>query len=242
MKLKILITLLVFGTLLNANESFSDTLWVSTEEWVNATNKDGSGLYLEVLNEIFEKHDIKVITLFSSYIGAKRKFIIGQSDCLLGVYEDELEYAYYSKTAFDFDNIAVWFERSRFKWEGFKTLTDKNAAYLEGYELHKYIDVPFNYREVKTIENGFQLLNNQQIDFFIDDNVEKEFYSSVRFNDSRYEVYELNVIPIHFVFSYNDKGKKFKSIFDNGLDELINNGRLKELMQKYGDYFTYKFD
>ncbi len=70
---------------------------VVSECWIDLTNKDGSGLYFDIVRMVYELVGIKVKIKIFPYNRSSMMVKKKRADVWLGSYLDEEDYAIYSK-------------------------------------------------------------------------------------------------------------------------------------------------
>jgi len=123
-------------------------IFVVSESWKNYTNKDGSGLYFDIVRLVYEPMGIKVKTKEYPYNRGSQMVEKKQADMWLASYIDEEDYAIYPKYHFDKDIITAMFKKNKFKnFKGIESLRDKNVGWIRGYSFDDYIDIPMKIHE-----------------------------------------------------------------------------------------------
>lgn len=238
----LLVIVLSSGTFsgLSYAEGLTD-ISVSSESWEDATNKDGTGLYWDIIRLIYEPLGIKVKLDITSYARSVALVKQKQSDAWVGSYLDEEEDVIYPKSHFDADVVAAMFiKKTDQKWNGEQSLQGKNVGWIKGYELHEYLDVKFNKRELSKRDVVLELLKNGSLDYFIDAVAEFDtHFGEALKNDDSLEIETIKHLNLYLGFVNSEKGQKLADIFDDRFAIIKESGELKALFEKWD--FTYIF-
>lgn len=76
-----------------------------SEEWLDYTNADGSGLAWDVLRKVFEPAGVKVKVLSAPYSRSVGLVKRGEADAWVGSYKEENDDNLYPRWHFDMDHI-----------------------------------------------------------------------------------------------------------------------------------------
>ncbi len=214
---------------------------VTSEAWEDATNKDGTGLYWDIIRLIYEPVGIKVKLNTHSYARSVALVKQKQADAWVGSYLDEEKDVIYPKSHFDADVVAALFIQTPAQvWQGEQSLEGKNVGWIKGYELHEYLDVKFNKRELSKREGVLDLLKNGSLDYFIDAVAEFDtHFSEILAQDPSLKLETIKHLNLYLGFAQNEKGQVLADIFDERFAKIVENGELKTLFEKWE--FTYIF-
>lgn len=214
---------------------------VTSEEWESATQADGSGLYWDILRRVYEPVGIKVNWSIASYSRSVALVRLKRADAWVGSYKDEEEDVIYPASHFDADDVsALFIQKSDQAWQGESSLEGKDVAWIKGYELHEYLGVKFNNRELTNRDAVLQLLEIGRLDYFIDARPEiNSYFGEALEKDKRFVVETIKKLKLYLGFANTPKGQRLADIFDERFPTLIESGELKPLFEKWG--FEYIF-
>jgi polar amino acid transport system substrate-binding protein len=226
------IFLLVFPSM--AQQKISEIL-IASEEWKNATNTDGTGMYWEIFRAIFEPAGIKVKPMIRSYEGTMELARQQKVDAAVGAYINEQKGVLFPKAHFGVDVVAVAYKKGKLaEWKGEASLANKNIGWVKGYSFDEYLDVKVNKMEFETREDIMRVLEKDRLDFFMDaqadilDTVEKGSLDL-----SKFEIKEVKRLNLYLVFANNAKGQQLLKIFDENIQKLVASGEFKKICQKW---------
>lgn len=236
-----LLSLMCMPYLVFANEKISeDSLFIVTPAWKTFTENDGTGFYFELMRMIYEPLGIEIRFQITPWARSAAMVSKHQADALLGSYKEEAEQHYYPDNPIWHDISSVVFKRTKFEWNGIKSLQDKNVGWIRAYGYDKYINVTMNISKLINNEQAWKLLELDRIDYYIDSLTDLRLYMKENNVDSKEFRVENIIFKDMFVrFAKTEKGKKFTHIYDKRIVELQKNGELKTLYSKwnYDDYY-----
>lgn len=236
-KAAFLILLLVFCPILQGAKAGGEpeVIVFASEEWANATNKDGTGLYWDIFRAVYEPVGIKTKFIIRSFKGSVILVKKNQADAAVGTHPEKIQGALYSQYPFVKDYLLVLFKKNRFdQWNGQETLKNKKVGLIKGYAYDDYLEVPVAKREFLNRESILQHLDNDQIDFFMDTRNDVESVLNKGIIDvTRYTVETVMALERYLVFADNKKGKELKRIFDNRFPRLVQSGEIEKLFAKW---------
>ena len=208
---------------------------MASEEWANATNRDGTGLYWDIFRTVYEPVGIKTKFIIQSLNGSVRLVKKNRVDAAVGIYPEMIQGALFSQYPFVKDYVLVLFKKNSVpQWNGQKTLQDKKVAWLKGYAYDKYLEVPVVKAEFGRREDILRRLDQDQIDFFMDSRNDMESVLNQGIIEvGRYTVETVLDLDRYLVFATNSKGRKLKKIFDHRFPRLVQSGEIEKLLAKW---------
>jgi polar amino acid transport system substrate-binding protein len=206
-----------------------------SEEWANATNRDGTGLYWDIFRAVYEPVGIKTKFIIRSYKGSVSLVKKNKADAAVGIYPEEIKGALFSKYPFVKDYVLVLFKKNKLsQWNGQETLKNKKVGWIKGYSYDDYLEVPVIKKEFNRRESILRRLDKDQLDFFMDTRNDVESVLSKGIIDvSRYTVETVLELERYLVFADNKKGQEFKTIFDHRFPHLVKSGEIEKLFAKW---------
>ena len=217
-----------------ADNNPSDIIMAS-EEWSNATNRDGTGLYWDILRAVYEPVGIKTRFIIQSYNGSVKLVKKNRVDAAVGIYPDRIHGAIFSQYPFVKDYVLVLFKKNKLnQWNGPESLQNKKVAWMKGYSYDDFLEVPVIKKEYNNRENILRHLDGDRIDFYMDTRNDMESVLNTGVVEvSRYTVETVLQLDRYLVFADNLKGKKLKKIFDNRFPRLVQSGEIERLFAKW---------
>jgi ABC-type amino acid transport substrate-binding protein len=222
--------LIFYIFLLLSEKVEAESIQVVAPNWVNYTNKDGSGIYFDVIKHVYPNCNCEFVT--SEFLRAKNQFIQNKADIFVGVLQEELPNALFPKWFLDTDRpiVAFYLNENGISDKSTIDFKNKSVAWMEGFNFTQVIDPGDRLYRVKQREAGFNLLLAKRVDYFID-------YEHNFLNDYREKVSFVvlnNLKKLYIAFQNTAKGKKLAAQYDEKLLELRNDGTLKTIFaQEY---------
>ena len=208
---------------------------LASQEWANATNKDGTGLYWDIFRAVYEPVGIKTKFIIRSYKGSVSLVRKNQADAAVGIHPEKIQGALSSRYPFVKDYVLVLFKKTKlYQWNGQETLKDKKVGWIKGYSFDEYLEVPVIKREFAKRENILRRLDKDQIDFYMDTRNDVESVLNKGIIDvTRYTVETVLELERYLLFANNKKGKELKKIFDDRFPDLVKSGEIEKLLAKW---------
>lgn len=229
MKYIVLIMLLA-----SMNTLFAKEITVISESWEGATNHDGSGLYWDIVQKVYEPLGYTIVKKNASYFKSVEAVRMDRADLWLGSYKDEKSFALYPKYHFDQAVVLAVFHSELFEqWKGQKSLEGLKVAWIRGYDYSKYLSVNVVSEEVNALVNGLKLLKSEHIDAFIDNKKDLiEPMQRYRLDNDNYTKKIILQLKLYPAFANSKKGKELRKIWDERMKTLIDTTEFKELYFK----------
>ena len=194
---------------------------MASEEWANATHKDGTGLYWDIIRAVYEPIGIKTKFIIQSYDGSVRLVKKNRVDADVGIYPDTIRGTLFSQYPFVKDYILVLFKKGkRIDWNGQESLQNKTVAWIKGYSYDEYLEVPVVKREFSSRDKILRVLDQDRVDYFMDTRNDLESVLNKGLLEiENYTVETVFKLDRYLVFADNQKGRKFKRIPQYGFCE-----------------------
>lgn len=207
---------------------------IATPSWKSWTNHDGSGFYFDLTKAIYQPLGYKV--LYSIVPFARAKVFVANSkfDAMFSLYKSQRYKMLTPHYPINNSKVMVMFD-NEIHWQGPSSLKNQHVIYPRSYEYPSMIDVDFTPIEVNDSKHGMLMLLKGRAKFFITDademaQLQQELDVDV-LNFSTKQLYAKN---LYMGFSKTDKGKKLVAEFDKRLPELIDDGTMQQLYNKWG--------
>jgi polar amino acid transport system substrate-binding protein len=230
------VTLLVWlATMLAIAGNTPQEITLASEEWQNATNRDGTGLYWDIFRAVYEPVGIKSKFIIRSYNGSVNLVKQRKADAAVGVHNEVIEGALVSKYPFDKNVILVLFKKDKVNpWNGSETLRDKKVAWVKGHVYGDHLEVPVVEEVYNSREQILHRLDADRIDFFMDARNDLEAVLNKGVIDvSRYTVETVMELDRYLAFACNQKGKTLQKIFDDRFPQLVESGEIERLFAQW---------
>lgn len=145
-----------------------DTVIVAGADWPGFVNPDGSGVYLEPIKNAFaDTSEIKWdITQFER---ARRLFLSGRADILVGVYKNAYPDKLYPAKPLDIENeLKAYFLPERVSISSVADLDNKAIGWHKGYEFEQLLNTYSGHLGYDSNVVGFNLLMSGKLEVVLD--------------------------------------------------------------------------
>lgn len=228
--------IIVIGMLLSATYVHAERVRVATETWASYSEKDGTGLYLEMVEAAFAKHDIEVEVILVPYARAVELVISGQADIVLAVYLDDYgDKLIYSDSIVSIDRLdAIISPALDEQWQGAESLAGKTVVAQTDFRFNQHFDFQMNYFEVPAVENRLKMLAAGRVDAVLDyESTVLPIWDAAGLTPRHKIKRGLLQSNLHFAFSNNIRGLHLKRAFDTGFQEALTSDEIKGLHLQY---------
>ena len=197
--------------------------------WQEYTNEDGSGVYFDILRQVFPDYELDIS--IDSYNRLKHRFNQGDLDLVVGVFREDLPQALYPNWHLDTEYpIVAVFDKQRFQLTSHTQLNGLTVGWLRGYQFDRFLpDVSSPYL-TNSLATGFELLNKHRIDVFVD----------YKYNIPESKNFDyIEVMPerkIYLAFSKTIYGKQLSQTYDRVMKTLRDNGDLARI---FGEEYAH---
>lgn len=217
-----------------------------SEAWDDATNADGTGLYWDILREIYEPEGYSLQLHTSSYMRSVGLVVAGQTDIMVGAYAKEIEAVVYPHLHFAVDHVVALAKVSRNdlpspqQWLGEQSLAGRNVGYIRGYAFAKFINADFNKSEFYDRKLILQSLMNDRLDYVLDEvtDITKELEKN-GYDTASFQMFSIKTLPLYFVFHDSPRGQALSLLFDKRMAELMSSGVIKQLYEKWQEDYAF---
>jgi len=214
---------------------------VATDEWADCTQKDGTGLYFDVLRMVYSEQGAKLNIKIVPFARSIQMLEGAKTDINIGDYEGDVSGGIYPKYPIDFDDLTVMMPASKASgFTGEASLKDKKLAWIVDYGYEKYLGVPYKLTEVSDRESGIKMLQAGRVDYYIETKSTIEpALKDLGISSKDFSLSTIKWIKMYVVFAKTPKGAQLQSIWDKRMPALIKNGELKKAFAKWGFEESY---
>lgn len=233
-------TLCSFWTKAEDKQGAIDAVWV-TDVWQNYTNKDGSGLYHELFNTIFQNSPFNIHVKYLPWKRALREVETKKAN-ISGALPKNEKYLFASipiltqpisilvaKTAPELtlqqinNMVGIWPE-----FYAEEILQPSISPYIHGVSAH--------YRK-----DALHLLQLKKVDYYIDirSMLEMQLTALPQTEQQKYHIQDLAMLELYLIFSDDTNGHALKEYYDTTTLELLNKKILQSIYEKY--HLTFIF-
>ncbi len=213
------------------------TIHVVMQTFPGFTNKDGTGLYFEMIREVYEPVGVKMKYEIFPWERCKVMREKKLTDALLGAGRVKGRYPmpkYPMSVSYD----TVVFRKDRIKeWKGPESLRGKRVLWVRGSDYNKYpelANVKMEWDEINSIQEAWKLLEIGRYDFYIEMLVDiKSYVKDNNIDTSPYQMETISGNEVTLWFADTEKSKELIDIYDRRIIELFKSGWLKKLFEKW---------
>ncbi len=222
-----------------------DTIKIITPEWDGQTNRDGTGLFFDIVRAIYDPAHVKVEFRFAPFKRCQAMVSSAKADamfCVWKTHASELKQLTPRYPIFVERTAVIFKNASMFSWQGLYTMDYKRAVWLRGYNYQKDRHMSsvqlVRWHEVDSHEEAWQLLNMDRIDFYIDALIDLNAY--ITSNKVDMGLYGKEVLwsnESFMAFSDTKRSKALIGIFDREIQKLVKSGELARIYEKWDQSF-----
>lgn len=235
----LILCLLPFTTIQAAD---APKLTLLTSHWEKYTEKDGTGLYFEVIDRTLgiAKFDIKLIP----WKRAQNEFKKNKGDVLVGESNTNKD-CHFPKWAIDADFFSFFYLKSNVKAKPTEHDLQKKfkIVWVRGYGLHEFAPEISKYEEVDDMKQGFEMVLKNRADVLLDYHEDLKDYIKSRKLDPQEHIVEPSRYSGSFInicFKKNQQGETLAHLFDQKMNQLYKSGELKKIYLKYDREKNYE--
>ncbi|WAB98650.1 MULTISPECIES: ABC transporter substrate-binding protein [Pseudomonas] len=224
-----------------AAEGVPKQVHLVSEEWLDYTNADGTGVAWDVLRKVFEPAGVKVVAKSAPYSRAVGLVKRGEADAWVGSYKDENEDNLYPRWHFDMDHIYALGLASK-PVPTLDTVGQYRLAWVRGYDYGSYLPNVKEAREIQRREGILPMLEHDRVDFYIDALTEVDYVLGQTSQPERFRRTHVAELPLYLAFARNEHGKALSELFDRRMAELVRSGELKPIFQHWKQPYPFTAD
>lgn len=214
---------------------------VVSDTWHGLTRKDGTGLYFDLIREVYARRQIRMRFEIFPYPRAVQAVKEQRADAWVASFMNEKAFALYPRWPFDRNVQQVLYrKRPGYRFEGTVDLRGQRVAWLRDFGLDKYISEPMRVVEVDTIQSAMQMLEAGRIDYFI--GAQSDLADDIqarRVDMTGFELAFLMHLGLYLAFADTPRGEQLRSIWDEEMETFHRSDAFKAAYKKAG--FDYPF-
>lgn len=223
--------------------SFDDSTHGITEvrvtgpSWDDFTNLDGSGLYHDLLNQVFGLYGIRMIRGYAPSCEAYELVRQGSAD-MMTCHDRSLPGLLPARLPMYAGKYYVFFRRAAVgEWSFPDSLAGRTVIWRSRYYGPEHLPVPMRWSEAA---GGLAALNEViegRQDFYLDDlNLIEE---SLRGRKQSLNMEDYGIEPVgertyHPLVKDSQRGRTIMDLYDRGMEELNARGLLRPIFEKWG--------
>lgn len=211
--------------------------------WETFTNKDGTGLYHEILDAVFALYGIAVRHEYVPSDRADELVRLGWADMMLcdDRADPPLRLARYPLYV---NYYYVLFNKHRIgPWKGAESLRDKEIAAQKGFYHDWDFPVPVRIREMASGVKCLEMVLLGRLDFYVDDMafIRDSIGREPAFDHADFDIRKAGRRSYHPMFNTTPRSNLVIKMYDNGMRTLHRQGALRPIYEKWGHTYP-EFD
>ncbi|WP_256675754.1 ABC transporter substrate-binding protein [Pseudomonas sp. R5(2019)] len=212
---------------------------LASEEWLDYTNADGTGLAWDVLREVFQPAGVAVKIRSAPYFRAVGLVKKDEADAWVGSYQNENADNLYPRWHFDVDHIYALGLTSKVV-PTLETVGNHRLSWVRGYGYEKYLPNVSRFDEVQRRTGIASMLEHDRTDFYIDAQTEVEYVVEHSSDPSKFRMTHIAELPLYLAFANTARGRELMAIFDKRMESLVQSGQLRKIFARWEQ--PYPFD
>lgn len=221
-----------------AGERLPQQVRLASEEWLDYTNADGSGLAWDLMRKVFEPAGVKVVVQSAPYSRAIGLVKRGEADAWVGSYKEEDEDNLYPRWHYDMDHIYALGLASK-PAPTLENIGDFRLAWVRGYDFGKYLPRVRDFREIQRREGILPMLEHDRVDFYIDALTEVDYVLGQSSRPEHFRRTHVAELPLYLAFARHDQGRALRDLFDKRMGELVRSGELKAIFEHWKQPYPF---
>jgi len=209
----------------------------TSPSWDTFTNKDGSGLYHEVLREVFALYGLQVRHEYATSNRAEELVRLYAAD-MMTCDDRAAEPLILSRYPMYTNDFYAFFNKARIgQWEGIRSLRGKEVLVQPGYYTTDNFSVPVKLREVMTGTQAVSIVLLGRADFYVDDLT--LIKSSLRetadaYQEENFTVEKVGSRAYYPIFNVSERGVRIRKMYEDGMLRLYKEGKLQPIYERWG--------
>ncbi len=213
--------------------------------WERFTNRDGTGLYHEILQRIFTEQGISLKRLYVPSQRGNDLVRAGRAD-MMTCRDRAVSPLFLARYPMYEGSFHVFFNTKRCgPWAGVESLANHSVVFRLGYYSSKNFPSSVVMKQVKTAQAALGMVLLGRADYYVDDlSLIKESLEQnhIPFDRSEYTIREAGWRQYYPVLLNSSRGRKIEAMYAQGMRSLHESGELQVIFNKWGfPYPHYAF-
>lgn len=214
-----------------------ETLNIVLSPRLGLVTSQGTGLYMDLLRNIFPAESYNLILQYLPYNTAINFVVQQKADLTIdSLYLSGRSDVLYGENKITAEPVVAMYSKDKLlEWQGQNSLKDAAVGVFFSYDFDRRLTVPVKRTEYRVLDEALKATMKGDIPFLIDFQWDIEKSSQENFIAlNAFWQQPLFEVDTYFAFANNDKGKRLKQYVDNKLEVLKNSNELGALFQNYG--------
>lgn len=199
----------------------------------HAVKQGRTGTITEILKAVYEPEDVVLEHKALPYERTLSELMTGKIHCTLDVKDNRKGVLQGKSTIAIYDLSAAYMRTTEFK--GVQSLKDTRVAFLHGFAIDNFLPVKFTPQQVYDLTSAFHMLDSGHVAFVLGDTelLKTAIYES-KLVSADFSITAIKSFDVRPVFAPTDEGRRFRTMYDRRMRELLDSGELEEVMRKAG--------
>lgn len=228
------LSLLLFSTCcVSQQKEIEPPIRWATDSWPNYTDKDGSGLYHELMSSVFHSGQ-ELNVQYAPWLRALELVKSGNAD-FTGAMPLNSNYVMSQHIVLS-QPISVLIKKAYLDSEILTQLPELVGVWRSGYRnelLSGELKSKVKGVPTESTESGFNLVRHNRVDYLIDVRTILTTHLAKQPDKSEFELVDIGSLNLYMAFSKSERGKRIAKLFDGRVTELKKSGKLAEIYNKY---------
>ena len=236
---------LLSGTALGDTSKSPKEIRIITPQWEGQTNRDGSGLFFDIIRSVYEPEGIRIVFAFAPWKRCISTVQAGERDAMLCVWASHArkDHQLIPKIPLYIEHTAAVVKKaSGIVWKGIHSLDYRRAVWLRGYDYHladQLTDIQLaDWHEVDGHDEAWHQLDLDRFDAYIDALIDIRAYVDSGLAEARlYEIHPLWLQKAYVAFADSDRSRQLVRVYDRRAAAMVASGQMAEIYHKWKQPF-----
>jgi len=212
----------------------SKELVLAGPAWDGFTNEDGSGLYHDLIKEIFADYSIRHI--YVPTVQANTMVANGRADIKMCETKEIESLVLAKQPMYENDFYALYLIANQQADKPLK-IANKRLVWRTGYYSQQDFSVPITFTEVRNGQSALEMIIYGRADFYIDDLalIKQSFTDLGKEYDPH--IFGLEIVgtrKYYPVFANTPRGDTLRTHYETQIRQLLEEGKLQHIYEQYG--------
>lgn len=211
--------------------SFKNVHW-GTDEWLEVTNSDGTGLYHELIGEIFTSEGYKLEVSYFPWQRVLQNLNDKKIDMTGGL--PERDQYYQSNQPVLSQRIVLVIAKDKVDSFDIDKIQNYRGSWRKGYKqdiVHHVLTPPVIGTYVNQAKHALSFIEADKVDYYVD--IEDVINRELKPDDDKFKVLQIGYFNLYWSFTQSEKGLELKHHFDQKWSQLMKNGFISTLYKRY---------
>ena len=212
-----------------------------TDEWPEITNSNGTGLYHELMQEIYPQQEFEMTISYYPWRRVRANLEHKQID-MTGAMPEAPDY-YQSSQPVLSQKIVLVVDKNKSAKFDIDNLRNYRGSWRKGYEediVYHVVPPPLMGTYIEDTKQALDFLLYDKVDYYID--IEDVINRELGENKEQFEIIQVGYFNLYWTFVATNKGMELKHQFDQKWLALMASEFIEKLYKKYNMSLPQKVD